>query len=295
MATFTLGVSQFLSMNGDWANIGGTNYRIVGTNQNGAITLVFTGASVITLSGLGAFTVDTVPSGLTILNNLVGTAGLSVGASPPSTLTIEAAGDSGGSLFVPQVSIASNKPFPLLWGGLVRATAHTAIFSDSITCNAAGAQITGNYAILAFTWTLDTVGPVNPGDTIQISSNPLNANHLKLDKLTPTIIYINDLGAHEVSIDDIITRTEFLLIFTLPDMPGGTDVPFYISGLGDGTQFSGSVVLGSLSILIENGSGIYRIISGKTNDTLYVNSAVDDTTADVKIPNPFAKTGFVGG
>jgi hypothetical protein len=295
MAAFTISVSQFLSMNGDWGFLAGTTYHIGGVNQTGTITLIFTGGSTINLAGLGAFTIDTVPSGLTILNNCIGTLGLAVGAAAPSTITVEAAGETGGSLLSPQVAISDNKPFPLLWAGLLKANVHTAGFADAVNCNSVGAQITGNYAILNFSWTLDTPGPVNPGDTIQISSNPLNANHLKLNQLTPSIVYINDLGAHEVSITDIITQTEFSLIFTLPSLPGGNNGIIYIDGLGNGTQFSGSVVLGSLVILIENASGIYRIIADKTNDTLYVDSANSNTTANVKIPDPFAKTGFIGG
>ncbi len=55
--------------------------------------------------------------------------------------------------------------------------------------------------------------------------------------------------------------------------------------------FSGSVPLGNFIILLTNGSGIYQFQTGKTNDTLY-SSARDGSTYDVKIPNPFGKTGF---
>jgi hypothetical protein len=58
-----------------------------------------------------------------------------------------------------------------------------------------------------------------------------------------------------------------------------------------GTQFSGTVALGNFTILVANGSGLYRFTLGKTNDTLY-SAARDGSTYDVKIPNPGAKTGF---
>lgn len=62
-----------------------------------------------------------------------------------------------------------------------------------------------------------------------------------------------------------------------------------------GVTFSGSVILGSLYISLKNGSGIYSIVSGKTNDTIYINSPGNNQTMDFKIPNPFFKTGLIGG
>lgn len=58
-----------------------------------------------------------------------------------------------------------------------------------------------------------------------------------------------------------------------------------------GTQFSGTVTLGNFTILVANGSGIYRFVLGKAEDTIYA-AARDGTTYDVKIPNPGGKTGF---
>lgn len=61
-----------------------------------------------------------------------------------------------------------------------------------------------------------------------------------------------------------------------------------------GTQFSGTVPLGTLFVITANGSGIYRIVTNKTNDTIY-SSVRDGSTYDTKIPNPKFKTGFVRG
>lgn len=58
-----------------------------------------------------------------------------------------------------------------------------------------------------------------------------------------------------------------------------------------GNQFSGSVPLGTFTIIVANGSGIYRFVDGKTNDTVYT-AERDGTTLDIKIPNPFGKSGF---
>jgi hypothetical protein len=71
--------------------------------------------------------------------------------------------------------------------------------------------------------------------------------------------------------------------------PPETPTPVVIICGGPG--FSGSVTLGNFVILVANGSGLYRFVMGKTNDTLY-SVARDGTTYDVKIPNPGGKTAF---
>lgn len=73
---------------------------------------------------------------------------------------------------------------------------------------------------------------------------------------------------------------------TPPDSP----TPVIIVA-GGGTQFSGSVTLGSFVILVANGSGLYQFTPGLTHDILY-RAARDGTTYNVKIPNPGGKTGF---
>lgn len=58
-----------------------------------------------------------------------------------------------------------------------------------------------------------------------------------------------------------------------------------------GPGFDGSVPLGTFTIIVANGSGIYEFVEGKTNDTLY-STARDGSTYDVRIPTPSGKTGF---
>lgn len=73
--------------------------------------------------------------------------------------------------------------------------------------------------------------------------------------------------------------------------PPDTEVPIRIICASPGNQFEGSVELGTFTILIANASGIYKLVPGKGHDTLY--SAIrDGSTYNVKIPNPFGKTGF---
>lgn len=145
--------------------------------------------------------------------------------------------------------------------------------------------ISGDYEIDFFTYSLSPTSGSNAhiGQTIRITSDG-SAGSLQLDQLTISL-------ACGTVIPDIQTATEF--VFIIPDSCdnfGPTD----IVATGNGVQFSGDVVLGTLTILLANASGIYKLVKGKSNDTLY-SGARDGTTYTVKIPNPFAKTGFIGG
>ncbi len=109
-----------------------------------------------------------------------------------------------------------------------------------------------------------------------------------------------------VTFDDFEDWTWFYFWFYLPDdLPLGTLISVDLTsdafpaipivGGGTGTEFSGSVKLGTIQILTTLGSGIYRLVSGKTNDTMYINNPNDATTEDFAIPDPSGKTGLIGG
>lgn len=58
----------------------------------------------------------------------------------------------------------------------------------------------------------------------------------------------------------------------------------------------GGLILGGepISVLLKDISGIYTLIPGKTDDTLY-DRQTGQENVDVKIPDPLFKTGFIGG
>lgn len=154
-------------------------------------------------------------------------------------------------------------------------------------------DVTGNYTIAMLSWTIDNPNPVNPGDTLSVSSDGVNPD--LLDVTGVTITY-TDADGNPVEIDipttDFLVWTSVLFSFVLPEeLNDVVETEITISG----TIFSGSEPIGTIFILLEDGSGIYRIVTNKTNDTLYTNAPVNDDTVDVKIPNPFIKTGFIGG
>jgi len=98
--------------------------------------------------------------------------------------------------------------------------------------------------------------------------------------------------------DLIFVHTATQLVLKIPYLGvpfGGTRLQ--IIGVPTGLTI-GDIIIAQLNILLVDGSGIYTIVPGKTNDTYYdrtepVPSPVP--TIDLKIPDPFAKTGFFNG
>jgi hypothetical protein len=156
--------------------------------------------------------------------------------------------------------------------------------------------IEGIYTTLI--WTITSSGPYGPGSHVIVTSpliNGLDFVHISSIALqyvdsngNTKTLYIN------MNNGDVITRTTTQLEFIIPDyIPDAPSLTFDLSVVGDGTQFSGSISLGTLSILYSNGSGLYRIVKNKTSDTIY--DRTNPPTAEIAIPNPFAETGYIGG
>jgi hypothetical protein len=312
-----------LGQNDNWFGIGGTVLQgfqnSAGGNpkcQNGPGTnalarLTFFGDCIYLDGSLVPIAFTDLPSGFTPITATV-KAQASNGGAPAGQLFFQA-GPVGEEAALNQFYVYEVEQPPPMASILTIYSNGMGIRSVALAGTAfslaQNARVEGTYDLLAFQWTLDTVTPVNPGDTISLSSPsgtpiPPALNFTELSEVS--VNYIDRDGNLQFIIITLvfpngttqygITWSENAYSFILPPLPGlDASQPVAIMGVGDGTQFSGSVMLGVLDILIENGSGIYRIIADKTNDTLYVNSAVDDTTADVRIPDPFAKTGFIGG
>jgi len=151
-------------------------------------------------------------------------------------------------------------------------------------------DIEGTYDIISYTWTLENPGPVVPSTTpITVTSGTLDLSDLDI-----FIQYI-DPGTGDVITTpaiQILTQEEHLLIFIV-DFPIDVFEIKILAVGNNGTQFSGSVILGTLTtIYFTDASGIYKLVVSQKFDTLYIQ---DDppNTIDVKIPDPFIKTGFL--
>lgn len=154
----------------------------------------------------------------------------------------------------------------------------------------------GQYSIITGITLLDEGGTIQSGDTITIDSDGVGPNDLTdIDHVEVTYTDTNGDIQHV-----IIPNTDFIIWITIQitfvfDFPPDADKTFPWVFCIVGTQFTGSVMLGKLTAIIANGSGIYKLTNGKDNDTCYQNSSSGNTTVDVAIPNPFVETGFIGG
>jgi hypothetical protein len=215
-------------------------------------------------AGVGAFALEFVPAESIDISG-------TTGASPIYTYTIpHALPVSNIHLFSEQIGFESQFP-----GG-----------AGSVNTSLYYIILQGTYDLIPFQWTLDPISGSNVdiGDLVTITSDPNDPDHLLLDQLTISMSCGTVVP---------IIQTETLFTFLIPGSCTGNGSTS-ITATGNGTQFSGSVSLGTLNILLTNGSGIYVLTPGATHDTLY-SSLRDGTTRNVKIPNPFAKTGFIGG
>lgn len=164
----------------------------------------------------------------------------------------------------------------------------------------------------SYRWTIDTDSPVTVGDTITISSYPSSPNTppLEYDSSLSTPPPLNLLDVSQINIqflDDagnpqtiVVPTTSFTewnwynIKFLLPSFGGSSPPIFTIVYVDNGTQFVGSLPLGTLlTIFFVNGSGIYKLVADKTTDTLYVQDKTPVVTVDVKIPDPFVKLSYI--
>lgn len=151
-------------------------------------------------------------------------------------------------------------------------------------------------------------GNVTPSDIIRITSLYPAVNSINLTEVTQIqLTWVDGLGVTQTLILPDIYWFYFIttvIIFqippfieiklndpTIPNWPVITITPIIVIS---GTTFSGSIPLTPFVITLADASGIYSLTPGKTNDTVYDNVNPPETI-DVKIPNPFIKTGFIGG
>jgi hypothetical protein len=148
-------------------------------------------------------------------------------------------------------------------------------------------DITGTYELQRFQFSIETEAPVSVGQDIEITTSEED-----LRKVTHIIVDYTTLDNvdHEVDITSFVSQGQFSLVFAMIDFGNAPKVRISLIS----TEFSGSVDLGEmLTINFLDGTGIYKLDTGATHDTLYVQDYTPFQTIDVKIPNPFAKTAFV--
>lgn len=308
MGTYKLKITSVASKSGAWTVSPG------GATNNAALIAAITvagGSSIFVNGGDGLIRwgteffldgsvtptgINSLPSGFHITTAIMTlTTGVDLSAAGQNLNTVEM------QYAIPEVrnisGLAPNSGFDYLFGhptvaGGPPSALH--MFSDGCGINfvrnpADGTpgflfmEIDGEYEIQAFSWTIDTTSPVEVGQEISISGTD------GLDEVSRVCIqYLTGSVLHSICINNFNVQTPTHLTFNLPSGLNATTI--YIVPV----TFSGSaVLLGSLTLLFEDTTGIYTFVNNKSNDTLY-DGARDGTTNDVKIPDPFAKTGFIG-
>lgn len=159
------------------------------------------------------------------------------------------------------------------------------------------------YYTLTFQWYLHIPStPVTDGTEITITSEeatgltPLDFTLITSVNMVPLdingSIYGTPLNIPSEQWTFIETR-EFK--FTLTPFAGTwTPRPRTIAIQLTSTQFDGTLTTAPLTtIYYLNAPGVYKLVKGKTSDSLYnVNSLPN--TVDIQIPDPFIRTGFIG-
>lgn len=153
-----------------------------------------------------------------------------------------------------------------------------------------GYILTGSYEIVQNSWTIDP-GPYKVGEPVSIAAGSTGANLSDISEIQ----LVDDAGdIHVIKQKDFAEQTGTLLTFIIPPTLNGIDGDVVVTATGGGVQFSGTVMMGKFEILLVNGSGLYVLTAGKTDDTIYENSSVNNGTIDTAIPNPSFRTGFIG-
>lgn len=159
---------------------------------------------------------------------------------------------------------------------------------------ATGSLITINSPITTFPSYNSGVPGSYPGSA-PILSSPINPPINLLGVTQVDITYLDSsqvLQTIVVPSSSFIIWTQSILQFPMPPLPASNPPVINIILIGNGTQFSGSVPLGSLiTIFFTDGSGVYTLTPGATNDSLYINGT--DSTVGTAIPTPYIKTAFV--
>lgn len=157
--------------------------------------------------------------------------------------------------------------------------------------------ITGTYTIQASQFTLlNASTPIYVGDKIKVTTTPpiiidhndpnpppgvlqgvqeIHFNYTDFNGIAQTVIIDQNSFSTYVIVQDSNN-----LWFYLPPGFGSFKGPVLIILVGDGVQFSGSVVLGTLQILFEDATGIYSLMKNQTDDVLYFRAGF---TTDIRL------------
>jgi hypothetical protein len=171
------------------------------------------------------------------------------------------------------------------WNNGIGIHVDNTVVGQQTSRNIARLSITGTWSF-SYSVTSITPSPLRTDQSpIVISLHGTNMNFFPTGSLS--LHFTNSAGAQVVTLPDAVIVSNILATITIVSLTG------ILNFTGTATLFSGSVSLGTLSILYATGSGIYRFVANQRHDTLY--DRTTGSTTNVAIPMPFAETGFIGG
>lgn len=151
----------------------------------------------------------------------------------------------------------------------------------------------------SFEWTIpqDPSEPISEGSTVNLISPegaPLSVDFEDVTQIDILIPDYNNPGTFitvNVPSNTWSNISPTTLSFIMPSWAG--NLPTVVQVQLTSAQFGGTVSKQLYTILFVSASGIYELVPGKTSDTLYIEEEPGETI-DVKIPNPFGRTGYFG-
>jgi hypothetical protein len=145
-------------------------------------------------------------------------------------------------------------------------------------------KVTGTYIIVSTNWTLP-LSSIKAGDKVTLTSvSPLAQG--------VTQVLIQHSGqTTEIAAQDFLEQTPTFITFYMPEF-GNYNGPVTVTVVGNGVQFSGSVLIGNLTVAFVDASGIYVLTPLKPTDTVY-DRTTPGATVDVAIQDPTIETAFL--
>jgi hypothetical protein len=148
--------------------------------------------------------------------------------------------------------------------------------------------VTGSYTIISTKWVINNLTNPGkefvPGDTAQVTSSDGSYDFSTITKVT--------INSTDITVFTVQTaaKVQFLIPPDFPPPPGSYPVT-----ITNPSAFSGDALVGYVTVVTADASGVYTLTPGATHDTVYISSQTDGITNNVAIPNPFASTGFING
>jgi hypothetical protein len=294
--------------NGIAAILGLGDHLVDGTAVSGIIRFNFDqNTAIISVDGAPAISFNSLPSGFTVSSAILslGTEGSSSGGNEYLQLDSLTEGNPIPFGTPAMHSLAydfSQIPQPTMLDIINNGFGIRAAFNDIHQfCYGYSFSITGTYFIQSWSWDMPVTTAIKAGDKFEIDAvpdliDPTVIPDVTLKDIAAIVLAYTDIDGNEVVVEvlaqDFLVWNYRQIIFYFPRFRQIIDSTIRIYAVGNGTQFSGTVLLGTLSVIFADVSGIYTLVPNKRTDTVY-DPDNRGQTIEVHIPDPFLETAYI--